>query len=79
MGGIITQITITNYVDRVSAGRGFLPAEQIRSIHLDNILVDAGANRLGQSSDKIAELGLRLEAEIDIQITTGIPRARVLK
>jgi predicted aspartyl protease len=79
VGKIITQITITNYIDRVLADRGFIPAEQIRSIQLDNVLVDTGANRLCLPADKIAELGLKLEAEIDIQIATGIQRARVFK
>jgi predicted aspartyl protease len=79
MGKIITQITITNYIDRVLADRGVIPAAQIRSIHLDNVLVDTGANRLCLPADKIAELGLKLEAEIDIQIATGIQRARVFK
>jgi hypothetical protein len=49
--GIVTAtITITNHIDEVLGERGFIPAEQIRCITIDNVLVDTGATRLCKPS-----------------------------
>ncbi|MHC5936732.1 hypothetical protein [Nostoc sp.] len=43
MGIVTTTITVSNLVDEILAERGFIPKEQIRSITLNNVLVDTGA------------------------------------
>jgi hypothetical protein len=58
MGRVTATITVTNEVDKMLAERGFIPAEQIRSITIDNVLVDTGATRLCLPADIIAQLGL---------------------
>lgn len=58
MGIITTTITVSNLVDEILAERGFTPKEQIRSITLDNVLVDIGATRLCLPANIIAQLGL---------------------
>lgn len=42
MGKITTTLVVTNRLDQGLATRGFIPAEQVRSITLNNVLVDAG-------------------------------------
>ena len=43
---VLTTLTVTNRADQYAAARGFIPVEQIRSITLDNVLVDQGATTL---------------------------------
>ncbi|WP_333298807.1 MULTISPECIES: hypothetical protein [unclassified Microcoleus] len=50
MGRVTATITVTNHIDEIIAERGFIPAKQIRSITLDNVLVDTGATRLCKPS-----------------------------
>jgi uncharacterized NAD-dependent epimerase/dehydratase family protein len=40
MGKVLTTLTVTNRANQSAAARGFIPTEQIRSITLDNVLVD---------------------------------------
>ena len=55
MGPATATITVTNHIDEILGERGFIPAEQIRSITLDNVLVDTGATRLCLPADIIAQ------------------------
>ena len=50
MGRVTATITITNHIDEVLGERGFIPAEQIRCITIDNVLVDTGATPLCKPS-----------------------------
>ncbi|MDZ7956664.1 MAG: aspartyl protease family protein [Aulosira sp. DedQUE10] len=79
MGIITTTITVANLVDEILAERGFIPSEQIRSITLDNVLVDTGATRLCLPSNVIAHLGLPLAGEIDVKTAAGICKTRLFK
>ncbi|MGB3756211.1 MAG: hypothetical protein WBA07_07535 [Rivularia sp. (in: cyanobacteria)] len=44
MGIVTTKIIVTNLVDEILAERGFIPSEQVRSITLDNVLVEKERN-----------------------------------
>ncbi|WP_243147251.1 aspartyl protease [Scytonema sp. UIC 10036] len=79
MGIITTTIIITNLVDEILAERGFIPQEQIRSVTLDNVLVDTGATRLCLPADIITELGLPLAGEIDVKTPVGIRKTKLFK
>ena len=79
MGIITTTITVSNLVDEILAERGFTPSEQIRSITLDNVLVDTGATRLCLPANIIAQLGLPLAGEIDVKTAVGICKTRLFK
>jgi hypothetical protein len=46
IGIVTTTITVSNLVDEILAERVFIKSEQIRSITINNVLVDAGATRL---------------------------------
>jgi hypothetical protein len=42
MGKITTTLVVTNRADQIITARGFIPAEQVRSTTLNDVLVDAG-------------------------------------
>lgn len=71
MGKVIVTLNLTNWVDQVLAERGFIPIEHVRSITVDNALVDTGATRLCLPTEVIQQLGLKLTAAIDAQTATG--------
>ncbi len=79
MGKVTTTIKVTNQIDLTLAERGFIPTEQIRSITLNNVLVDTGATRLCLPKNIILKLGLPLQGKADVKIATGVEKVRVFK
>ncbi|MFS8117324.1 MAG: aspartyl protease family protein [Microcoleus sp.] len=79
MGRVTATIIVTNEVDKMLAERGFIPAEQIRSVTIDNVLVDTGATRLCLPADIIAQLSLTLVGEIDGHTAIGSRKFRLFK
>ncbi|MEM9219264.1 MAG: aspartyl protease family protein [Cyanobacteria bacterium P01_F01_bin.150] len=79
MGKITTTITITNRLDQGAANRGLIPVNQVRSITVENVLVDTGATTLCLPSDAIAQLGLDLLKEVDVATANGVSKARIFQ
>ena len=79
MGKIITALTVTNRIDQANVERGIIPAEQVRSVTLDNVLVDTGATTLCLPPQIIAQLGLSLLKEVDVETANGIGKARIFQ
>ncbi|NJL68210.1 MAG: aspartyl protease [Microcoleus sp. SM1_3_4] len=79
MGKITTTLTVTNRADQNVADRGFMPPDQIRSVTLDNVLVDTGATTLCLPPQIIAQLGLSLLKEVDVETANGIGKARIFQ
>lgn len=79
MGKITTTLIITNRADQAIATRGLIPADQVRSVTLDDVLVDTGATTLCLPSEVIAQLGLELLREVDVETATGIGKARIFQ
>jgi len=79
MGKVIVTLTLTNWVDQVLAERGFIPSKDVRSLDVNDALVDTDATRLCLPADVIEQLGLKQAATIDIQTATGTETARVFK
>jgi predicted aspartyl protease len=79
MGKVTTTITVNNQIDQTLAERGFIPAEQIRSITLHDVLVDTGATRLCLPANIIRDLGLPFQGEVDVKIAIGIQKVRIFK
>src|SRR5690242_12891278 len=79
MGKIITSLTITNRLDEGRAASGDIPADAIRSVTLDNVLVDTGATMLCLPPDVVARLGLAVLREVSVSTATGLGRARVFQ
>ena len=57
MGQVTATITVTNRIDQILAARGFIPEGEVRSITLQNVLVDTGATLLSLPTSLIAQLG----------------------
>ncbi|MEB3220049.1 MAG: aspartyl protease [Nostocales cyanobacterium 94392] len=79
MGKVTTTIKVTNQIDLTLAERGFIPTEQIRSITLNDVLVDTGATRLCLPKNIILELGLPMQGEADVKIAIGVQKVRIFK
>ncbi len=79
MGKILTTLTITNRADQILADRKVISSEQIRSVTLQNVLVDTGATTLCLPKETIAQLGLDLLKEVDVSTATGLSTARVFQ
>jgi predicted aspartyl protease len=79
MGRVTATITVTNHIDEILGERGFIPAEQIRSITIDNVLVDTGATRLCLPAGIISQLGLPMLGEIDGHTAIGTRKFRLFK
>jgi hypothetical protein len=77
MGQVITTITVTNRIDRVMAERGFISAEEVRSVILDNVVVDSGATLLSLPARIISQLGLIQVGERDVETSAGIKKGRI--
>lgn len=46
MGKVTATITVANNVDQILAERGFIDRSEVRTLTLDNVLVDTGATML---------------------------------
>ena len=79
MGKVLTPLTITNRGDQFLASRGVIAESQIRSITLEDVLVDTGATTLCLPATTIATLGLELLKEVDVVTANGITKARVFQ
>ena len=79
MGRVTATITVTNHIDEILGERGFIPTEEIRSITIDNVLVDTGATRLCLPADIISQLGLTLVGEIQGNTAIGSRQFRLFK
>lgn len=77
MGKVTTQITITNRLDEGMAERGLLPANQVRKVTLDEVLVATGAITLCLPKEVIDELGLAPLKEVLTSTAAGYQRTRV--
>lgn len=60
MGKVLVKATIENLFDLESRERGLLPADQVRSVEVEDALVDTEATTLLMPKRLIAHLGLRL-------------------
>jgi len=79
MGKITTILTVTNRLDQGLAARGSIPTDQVRSVTLDNVLVDTGATTLCLPTEIITQLGLDLLKEVDVETANGIGKARIFQ
>jgi len=79
MGKVLVEVTVTNRADQILAERGVIPEDEIRSIVLQDVLVDTGATTLCLPSEFIARLGLSLLKEVDVATAQGISKARIFQ
>ncbi|MEL6606349.1 MAG: retroviral-like aspartic protease family protein [Cyanobacteria bacterium J06614_10] len=79
MGKVVTSITLVNRADQILADNQVIAPEQIRSITIDDALVDTGATTLCLPAEVIASLGLSLLKEVDVTTAMGISKASVFR
>jgi predicted aspartyl protease len=79
MGKVLTSLTIINRADQILAENNVIAPERIRSINLENVLVDTGATTLCLSAAAIAQLGLSLLKEVNVSTAMGIGKARIFQ
>ncbi len=79
MGKVLTALTVTNRADQVLAENGVIPAEEVRFVTLNNVLVDTGATTLCLPADVITQLGLKLLKEVNVTTAMGIGKARIFQ
>jgi predicted aspartyl protease len=77
MGKVLTTLTIINAADQIRAKDGSILLEEVRSLTLENVLVDTGAITLCLPSAAITALGLELLKEVDVSTANGISKARI--
>lgn len=78
-GKVTTPLTITNYADQIEAERGHRQVGAVRSVTLDEVIVDTGATTLALPADVIARLGLALQEEVSILTAAGPATARLFR
>lgn len=59
MGKVFVTATLVNLEDQYMAHKGLLPPDQVRSVTVDDALVDSGETGLMVPTRLIAQLGLR--------------------
>jgi predicted aspartyl protease len=79
MGKVLTAMTITNRADEIRLQDGNITSAQVRSITLEDVLVDTGATTLCLPADMIAKLGLILLKEVPVSTAAGIGKARIFQ
>lgn len=79
MGKITTTLVVTNHADEILASRGFIPPEQVRSFTLNHVLVDTGATTLCLPSQVIAQLGLTLLKQVDVETANGLSQTCIFE
>lgn len=79
VGKVLAALTVTNRADQITSLRGLIPEGEIRSIALENVLVDTGATTLCLPSEIIEKLGLELLKEVDVATVSGISKARIFQ
>jgi len=79
MGKIYTSITVINRADQILAAAAVISPDQIRSLTLENVLIDTGATTVCLVSEVISRLGLQLLKEVDVARAKGIGKARIFR
>lgn len=79
MGQVIVTLTVTNRIDQVLAQRGLISTDEIRSLTLDNVLVDTGATLLCLPANIIAQLGLVQGGDAQVETAAGVQQGRIFR
>ena len=77
VGRVTTPLTVSNRADQTEAERGHRQPGDIRSLALDEVIVDTGASTLALPADLITRLGLALRKEVPILTAAGPGTARL--
>lgn len=78
-GQVSVSIVVTNHVDQILSERGFIPEHEVRTLTIDNVLVDTGATFLSLPTAMIEQLGLPVDSEMNIKTAAGRRKARLFR
>lgn len=79
MGKVLAPITVTNWLDSELASAGFREPGAVRSIAVDEALVDTGATLLCLPRAVIEQLGLPFARSVEIETAGGRATARLFR
>jgi predicted aspartyl protease len=79
VGQIFTSLILTNSADLDNADSGLISPAAIRSVELDNVLVDTGATYLCLPIDVIKRLGLRPARTVRLETASGEVETRIFR
>jgi predicted aspartyl protease len=79
MGKVLTTVTITNRADQILAEGGYLAADKVRSVTLNDVLADTGATLLCLPAEIVTELGLKLLREVEVTTAAGPKTMRIFR
>ena len=79
VGQVTATIVVTNHIDQILAERGFIETDAVRSIQLENVLVDTGATLLSLPTAIIETLGLPVSSETSVKTSAGSVSARIFR
>ena len=77
VGKVTARLEITNHRDEIRAGAGDIPASQVRSLTLEGVLVDTGANLLCLPGYMVEQLGLPLLEVANVRTAAGDARMNI--
>lgn len=77
MGRVVTEAKIENMEDLWALKRGLISEDQVRSIEVDDALVDTGATLLSLPSRLIHQLGLEKTASKRVSSSLGLGESAV--
>ena len=79
MGQVIATIKVSNRIDQVLHERKFIPADEVRSVTLNDALVDTGATMLCLPTAVIEQLGLVQGGVANVETTAGVQPGRIFR
>ena len=71
MGHVYADITIRNHIDVADAARGLIPADAVREVRLERVMVDTGASTLCLPAPLVAQLGLPHVRDMTVTTASG--------
>lgn len=71
VGQVSVEATLTNERDAILAEEGVRGQDDVRSLTIDNLLVDTGATTLGLPLDVVRRLGLRHVRDVAVRTANG--------
>lgn len=77
MGKIHTKLTVINNIDEFRFDEGIITSDQIRSLQIEDVLIDTGATTLALPSKYIKQLGLKFMKTVAVSTASGISERKI--
>jgi len=77
MGKILTKITIVNNIDEVLFERNIIKLNEVRSLQINDVLIDTGATTLALPAKIINQLGLKYMKSVAVSTASGISERKI--